>query len=80
MITEFQIGKAGITEGVLLSLANAFKTHYQVRIHLLPSSGRTSPTMKTFADELCNKLPEKEKGVYRARIIGFTIILTKGKK
>ena len=71
--TKFQIGKNGVNLGVITSLELAFTTHRQVRISVLKSSGRDKNTISDMAEELKKKL----KGNYSARVIGFTIILTK---
>lgn len=70
---KFQIGKGGVSEGVLESLTSAFKTHKSVRISLLKSFERDRAKIKSIAEELSEKLP----GHYKHTIIGFTIILRK---
>ncbi|HLF53696.1 MAG TPA: YhbY family RNA-binding protein [Candidatus Nanoarchaeia archaeon] len=72
-ITKFQIGKSGITSGVLESLTLALKNHKQVRISTLKSSGRSKENIGIMAKEIISKLNEK----CDYRIIGFTIVLTK---
>jgi len=72
-LTKFQIGKLGITQGVLNSLSLDLKTHTQVRISLLKSAQEERKRIKEIALEIQSKLPVKT----RLRIIGFTIILTK---
>ena len=71
--TKFQIGKSGITEGTIESLKLAFKTHKQVRISLLKSTGHTKEKTKEIAEQIKSKLPFKTD----YKIIGFTIILRK---
>ncbi|MEI6732268.1 MAG: YhbY family RNA-binding protein [archaeon] len=74
----FQIGKAGLTPGVVESLSLAFKTHKQVRISVLKaSSSHNKEGMRKLAVELSDNLAKRFGGNYRARIIGFTIILRK---
>ena len=68
---KFQIGKNGITFGVLESLDKGFKTHKSIRISLLKSSGRDREKIKKIADELSEKLD----GRFRCTIVGFTIIM-----
>lgn len=70
---KFQIGKSGVTEGILDSLVLAFKTHKSVRISVLKSFERDREKMKKIAEELSEKLP----GNYKSKIIGFTIVLRK---
>ena len=73
----FQIGKSGITPGVLSSLALALKNHYQVRISFLKSSVRTKDNIAGMAAGICSSLPSEEGKDYAYRIIGFTVILSK---
>jgi len=75
-ITRFQIGKSGITSGVIESLELSLKHHKQVKISALKSSGRNKESIKEMAQEIVNKLAEK-KIRCDYRIIGFTIILIK---
>jgi len=74
---SFQIGKSGVTPGVLSSLAAMLKSHYQVRISLLRSSGRTRGNILSIAEDICSRLPKEKGKDYAFRIIGFTIILSK---
>jgi len=69
---KFQIGKNGLTEGVLGSLTNALKHHKQVRVSVLKSACRDREELKKLALELVGKLPVKNH-----RVIGYTIILIK---
>ncbi len=72
-IATFQIGKAGITKGVITSLNLVFKSHYQIRIGVLPASERNRASIKTMAQELVKRM-----GIpCNYKIIGFTIILIK---
>ncbi len=75
-IAKFQIGKQGITQGVIESLALALKNHKQVRVSVLKSSGRDKTIIREMALELQNKIPIK----FNYRTIGFTIIIQKVKK
>jgi RNA-binding protein YhbY len=72
---KFQIGKNGLTEGVIQSLNLALKEHSRVRISVLKSSGRDKVTIKQMAESIRSKV------VYDCdyRIIGFTIILIRVK-
>ena len=75
---KFQIGKNGITDGVLESLVLAFNNHKQVRVHALKSSRRQD--IEDVAEIIGRKLEEKTGFAYNSRILGFTIILNKVKK
>ena len=72
-IAKFQIGKSGITGSFIESVDKAIKTHRQIRISALKSSGRNRESIKQMAEEIISKL--KTKCVYKT--IGFTIILNK---
>ena len=74
---KVQIGKNGLTDGVLKSLDLAFKKHKTVRIHLLKSSIRDRNAIPEFADNVVKELG----GNFTYKILGFTIIMRrKGKK
>lgn len=72
-VMQFQIGKAGLTEEVVKTLDSALKSHDQVRISALKSSGRDRDNIKSLADDILNKVNYK----CSARVIGFKIILSK---
>lgn len=72
-LSKFQIGKNGITEGVLQSLVQDLKYHKQIRISVLKTATRNKEELKQIAQNLQDKLPFKLK----VRIIGYTIILVK---
>ncbi len=72
-LSRFQIGKQGLTEGVLQSIAQDLKYHKQVRISVLKSATRNREEIKKIAKEIVERLPCK----LNYRIIGFTIILIK---
>ena len=71
---KFQIGKRGITPGVLESLRLAFKTRKVVRISVLKGAVRDRERVKEIADEIVNKLGFSK---YKFKIIGFTIVIKK---
>ena len=76
---KFQIGKNGITPGVIEALSLIFKNHKQVRISLLKASGRDRDSIESMALELSQKLstsPEHKGYSFNHKIIGFTIILS----
>jgi len=70
---KFQIGKQGITDGVINSLNQDIKTHKQVRVHVLKSATRDRNQLKSLLENLKQKI--KYKCSYR--IIGYTIIIIK---
>jgi RNA-binding protein YhbY len=75
-ITKFQIGKFGVTEGVLDSLELALKHHKQVRISILQAAGRARDLPNKLGEEILLKLKEKNISC-EFKTIGFTIILIK---
>ena len=74
-VAKFQIGKQGITDGVIESLNNAMKSHRQVRVFVLKSATRNREELKKIAESLKQKLKYK----ISYRIIGYTIIMIKTK-
>lgn len=70
---QFQIGKSGLTQGVINSLNLALRTHRQIRVSVLKSVNRDGDKMKVLSEEILRRLNWKS----ASRIIGFTIILTK---
>jgi RNA-binding protein len=76
MISNFQIGKNGLTDGVIESLNLAFKKNKIVRISVLKSASRSKEEIKEMAEKIAKSLA----GNYVYRIIGFTIILRKKAK
>ncbi len=74
--SQVQIGKNGLTSGIIENLKNAFKTHQIVRISVLKSGGRDREKIKEMAD----KIPAQLGKNYTYRIIGFTIIVQKWRK
>lgn len=70
---KFQIGKNGITPGVIEAINTALKTHKQMRISVLKSSGRTRDNIEEMAKSIQSQITEK----CDYKIMGFTIILIK---
>jgi RNA-binding protein YhbY len=76
IIAKFQIGKFGVTPGVIDSLELVLKNHKQVRISVLKASGRDRDNMEKMAQQIVSGLKEKGE-ICDYKIIGFTIILVK---
>ena len=72
-VATFQIGKSGITPGVIEALKTVLKTRKNVRISALRSSGRNRDSIKTMAETLAQRLGMP----CEYKIIGFTIALKK---
>ena len=75
IIASFQIGKNGLTKGVLESLDLALKHHKQVRVAVLKSATRDRKQLQDLANQIQSKLKTKT----TTRIIGYTIIVVKNK-
>lgn len=69
---KFQIGKQGLTDGVIQSIALALKNHKQVRVSVLKSAREDKSKIKEIAEEITSSIPH-----LKHRIIGYTIILVK---
>ncbi|MBI3334710.1 YhbY family RNA-binding protein [Candidatus Pacearchaeota archaeon] len=72
-VAQFQIGKAGITPGVVIALDALLKNYKQVRVSVLKSAGRKKETMLHLAEMLNSQLTTR----CVSRVIGFTIILSR---
>ncbi|RMD66658.1 hypothetical protein D6817_03655 [Candidatus Pacearchaeota archaeon] len=72
-VANFQIGKHGLTDGVLNSLNLALKNHKQVRVHFLRSCTRDKTEINAMVNEIKSKLTKK----CSFRLIGFRLIITK---
>jgi len=72
-LARFQIGKEGLTPGVLNSLNLALRNHKQIRISVLKSTKRDKDKTKEMAEKILKKMEYK----CDYRVIGFTIILIK---
>lgn len=74
-ISHIQIGKAGLTPGILNSIRLALKTRRFLKVKTLKSAeSHNRESIKKLAEEIKSKLPEIRKAV----IVGFTITLKKG--
>jgi len=72
-ITFCQLGKNGVTDNFILTLQNHFKKNKIVRIKVLKSACRNKKELEKFK----NNLLEKFRGNFRAKIIGYVIVLRK---
>ena len=72
---NFQIGKSGLTPGVMESLRLAAKNHSEVRISILKSADRDKELVKRMALDIEKSLDFPCK----CRVLGYTIILRKSR-
>ena len=75
IISKFQIGKQGLTTGVIESLKNDLKSHKQVRVSILKSAEKERTDVNAVAKEIDDSLTPFYKLAIRK--IGYTIIITK---
>ena len=74
---KFQIGKGGVTDGVICALAAIFKNHKQIRISMLKSSGRDRNSIDKIATDISIRLSENKDYYFDFKIVGFTIIMNR---
>lgn len=75
-MSEIQIGKNGLTEGIVERLKNDFKTHEIVRIHVVNKEFKNRERVNKISAEILDKLGSK----FTCRIIGFTLVIRKWRK
>ena len=71
-----QIGKNGLTSGIIENIKNCFKTHNDVKVCLLKSAGHDRKKVREIAEQIIEELGKK----YTYKIVGFTIFLKKWRK
>lgn len=79
-IATIQVGKQGITKGMLDLLEKTFKNHELVKISVLKSATRNREELKQMAEHLCSELRIRAKKDFTSRIIGFTLFVRKWRK
>ena len=70
-----QIGKGGISEGVIAEVKRIIKRHKYVKVKLLRSTGADKYTRRTIFEELCEKV-----GATLAGIRGNTAVIYRLRK
>jgi len=73
---NMQLGKQGITDNFIENLRLAFKTHGDMKIHVLKSVGHEKSKVKEIAEEIVDRLGKN----FTYKIIGFTIFVKKWRK
>ncbi len=71
-----QIGKNGLTSGIIENIKNCFKTHNDIKVSLLKSVGHDKKKVREIAEEIQAELGNK----YTYKTIGFAIFLKKWRK
>ncbi len=72
----FQIGKNGLTDNFIATLAKAFKNRKVLKVQILSSATEERANIKDIAAEMSKRLG----GNYKCKIIGFTIIVRRTAK
>ena len=73
---QIQLGKQGISDNFIKTMEEYFKKNRIVRISVLKSAGHDKKRVKEYSEEILEKLGKN----YKARIIGFTIVVIKFRK
>lgn len=76
MVAKIQIGKQGVTDGLIISLKNSFKSSKNVRVSVLKSCCRDREELREIEAEILKRLGPN----FSSRVIGYTIALKKLRK
>lgn len=79
-LVKMQIGKKGITPGLVEAIVKSFKNRDWIKITVLKSHSRDKKIIKRDAEIICKELKNKTNKKYFAKIIGFTINIRKWRK
>lgn len=79
-IASAQIGKQGLTSGMIDLIENMFQNHELVKVAVLKTCTRDRDEIKKLAQDLCNELIKRFKKEFNFRIVGFTIFMRKWRK
>jgi RNA-binding protein YhbY len=74
--SKIQVGKSGLTSGVLESILNATKNHKVVKISVLKTLAKTKADCLPLIEKL-EAFLSKQSIKHKTRLIGHTIILRK---
>jgi len=72
-IKRIQVGKNGLTEGLVNQLKNMFAKEKAIKVTLLKSATRDKKEAKEIADKLITSLG----GRYQYTLIGYTLVVKK---
>jgi len=79
-LARIQIGKKGLSQGMLENIAKSFKTRDLVKINILKAYSRDKEKIKKESEEICKELERATNKKYSSRVVGFTIIIKKLRK
>ena len=74
--STLQIGKNGLTEGIIENIKTYFKNRENVKVCLLKGAGHDREKVREIATSIQEKLGDK----FTYKIVGFTIFLKKWRK
>ena len=77
---KVQIGKNGLSKGVIENIAKGFKTRDLIRINVLKSFSRNKEEIKKIAEMLQQDVSRIIGKKCVTRVVGFTIIMKKLRK
>ncbi len=79
-LVKIQIGKKGISQGMLENIVKSFKNTDLIKINILRSYSREKEKIRKDAEEICKELEKATNKKYTYKVIGFTIIIKKWRK
>jgi len=79
MVVTFNLGKSKVDQNFIDTIKVSFKRQDVIKIKVLKSHTRDREEIKKLAEEIAQKI-ETENRRFKARVIGFTIILNKFRK
>jgi RNA-binding protein YhbY len=79
-VSNFQIGKKGVTEGFIKSLKIYFKNNKDIKISVLKNSRSNGKDGRKEVEKMKEEILSKLGKIFKARIIGYTICIKKSKK
>jgi RNA-binding protein YhbY len=73
---QMQLGKNGLTDNFIATLKAHFKNYKNIKISVLKSCCRDREELKKISDNILESLGKN----YTARVIGYTIVLSKWRR
>ena len=72
-IIQIQVGKNGLTEGIIEQIKKAFKDEEIIKVSILKSACRDKKEAKEIADKIIEALGKN----FTARLIGYVVTINK---
>lgn len=73
---KFQIGKQGLTLGIIEKIRTGFSGRNNIKVHVLKSAGHDKSQVKELGEKIVDKLGRN----FTSKTLGFTIFLKKWRK